>query len=211
MRRLSFIISMTSNGQIRKEIRLQRRALPHWERQRAAQELAKRVASLRVFATATHIAGYLAFDGEMDPAPLLERAWDMNKEVYLPVLVGHPHDHMMFAPYHPDASMKPNRFGIPEPDTSHEELRSPHLLDLALAPLVAFDASGTRLGMGGGFYDRTFAFLRNPGHLPKPRLLGLAYELQKVESLTRQPWDVPMDGIVTEATLYPGETDIFLE
>lgn len=202
---------MLSNGQLRKQIRARRRAIPGSERHRASRELARRAASLRVFATAHHVAGYLAFDGEMDPAPLLERAWEMGKQVYLPVLVGHPHDHLLFAPYRPDDPMKPNHFGIPEPAVPQEELVSPHLLDLALTPLVAFEANGTRVGMGGGFYDRTFAFLVNPGHLPKPRLLGLAYELQKVEGLTRQPWDVPLDGILTEAALYPGETDTFLE
>ena len=147
----------------------------------------------------------------MDPAPLLGRAWDMGKQIYLPVLVGHPHDRLLFAPYHAGASMKPNRFGIPEPEVPREALLSPHLLDLALTPLVAFDASGTRLGMGGGFYDRTFAFLRHPSHLPKPRLLGLAYELQKVDALPRQSWDVPVDAVATEAALYPGNTDRMLE
>ena len=203
--------SVFSPSELRKQIRTRRRALPNWERHQASQALAKRVVSLRIFATAERIAGYLACDGEMDPAPLLERAWEMQKAVYLPVLVGSPHNHLMFAPYSPDGTMKPNRFGIPEPDVSADTWLPPQQLDLALTPLVAFDANGTRLGMGGGFYDRTFAFLRNPGHLPKPRLLGLAYELQKVEKLPRQPWDVPVDGIVTETALYPGETDIFLE
>lgn len=196
---------------LRQQIRARRREIPPSQRRLAAEHLAGRVAALRIFISAHHIAGYLAWDGEMDPAPLLERALAMGKQVYLPVLTGHPPAHLAFAPYHPGMALKPNRFGIPEPATSPEHWVSPHLLDLALTPLVAFDAAGVRVGMGGGFYDRTFAFRRHPGHLPKPRLLGLAYELQKVTALTPQPWDVPLDGVATEQALYPGSDGRRLE
>ncbi|MDQ2695811.1 MAG: 5-formyltetrahydrofolate cyclo-ligase [Pseudomonadota bacterium] len=174
-------------------------------------ELARRFGALEAFASARRIAGYLAVDGEMDPAPLLERAWAMGRQVFLPVLAGNPRFHLLFAPYHPDSPMKPNRLGIPEPDVADDQLLAPQRLDLALTPLVAFDPSGSRLGMGGGFYDRTFAFRRQPGQPPRPRLLGLAYELQKVPLLERQPWDVPLDGIVTEAALYPGDSGLLPE
>jgi 5-formyltetrahydrofolate cyclo-ligase len=126
----------------------------------------------------------------------------MGKQVYLPILAGNPQEHLVFAPYRSDTKLKPNRFGIPEPQIGNEELLTPQYLDLVLTPLVAFDASGTRLGMGGGFYDRTFAFLNHPGHFSKPRLFGLAYELQRVDHLPRQPWDVPLQGIITERAFY---------
>jgi len=188
-----------------------RRALPAAERHRCARQLAGRVASLRAFRQAHHIAAYLAVDAEMDPAPLLERAWALGKQVYLPVLAGAPAAHLLFAPYHPHSAMQANRFGIPEPVVPATNLLAPQRLDLVLTPLVAFDASGTRLGMGGGFYDRSFAFRGNPAHLPRPLLLGLAYELQKVAELSRQPWDIPLDGIVTEQALYPGPGSHLLE
>ena len=71
------------------------------------------------------------------------------------------------------------------------------------APLVAFDVKGTRLGMGGGFYDRAFAFRRDPGYRgDRPVLLGLGYELQRVAEQIRQPWDVPLDAAATEETLH---------
>jgi len=195
---------MSAEPNLRRQLRARRREIPPSQRHLAAEQLAGRVTALRIFTRADHIAGYLACDGEMDPAPLLERALAIGKQVYLPVLTGHPPAHLAFAPYHPGMALKPNRFGIPEPETSTERWVSPHLLDLVLTPLVAFDAAGARVGMGGGFYDRTFAFRRHPGHLPKPRLLGLAYELQKVAALTPQPWDVPLDGVATEQALYPG-------
>ncbi len=194
---------MSVNG-LRQQIRALRRALPAAERRTAARRLARRVAVLPVFNHARHIAAYLAVDGELDPAPLLQRAWALGKAVYLPVLAGQPVGHLLFAPYHPETVLKPNRFGIPEPDAPARELRAPQVLDLVLAPLVAFDSGGVRLGMGGGCYDRTFAFRGNPAHLPKPLLLGLAYESQKVAVLPRQPWDILLDGVVTERAVYPG-------
>lgn len=202
---------MPATVALRKQMRAMRRALPAAERHRCARQLAGRVASLRAFRQAHHIAAYLAVDAEMDPAPLLERAWALGKQVYLPVLAGAPAAHLLFAPYHPHSAMKANRFGIPEPVVPATNLLAPQRLDLVLTPLVAFDASGTRLGMGGGFYDRSFAFRGNPAHLPRPLLLGLAYELQKVAELSRQPWDIPLDGIVTEQALYPGPGSHLLE
>ena len=197
-----FLSSMLSPNVLRKQVRALRRAMPSAERQRAVRQLTSRVTSLKVFVNAQHIAGYLAFDGELDPALLLEHAFAMGKQVYLPVLTGKPPAQLLFAPYRPDTVLIPNRFGIPEPEVPHAQLWPPQRLDLVLIPLVAFDGSGTRMGMGGGFYDRTFAFRRNPVHLPKPRLLGLAYELQKFPALLRESWDVPLDGIATEEALY---------
>ncbi len=195
---------MSATVALRKQMRALRRALPAAERHRCARQLARRVAALKAFSHAHHLAAYLAVDAEMDPAPLLERAWVLGKQVYLPVLAGTPAAHLLFAPYHPHSAMQANRFGIMEPVVPVGELLPPQRLDLVLTPLVAFDASGTRLGMGGGFYDRSFAFRGNPAHLPRPLLLGLAYELQNVTELPRQPWDIPLDGIVTEQALYPG-------
>ena len=75
-------------------------------------------------------------------------------------------------------------------------------LDLILAPLVGFDTHGNRLGMGGGYYDRTFAYLKHRLHWQKPRLIGLAYELQRVADLANHAWDVPLQSVVTEQHIY---------
>ncbi len=97
--------------------------------------------------------------------------------------------------------MVTNRFGIPEPQARHGAHPARRLpawaLDLILLPLVGFDDDGQRMGMGGGFYDRTLAFTRRPG--PRPHLIGLAHECQRVESLPVAPWDVPLDAIVSDA------------
>ena len=202
---------MASPASLRQQIRNLRRAVPSAQRHQAALQLLRQVASLKIFSNAHHIAGYLAFDGELDPAPLLERAMAVGKQVYLPVLPNNSQAPMVFAPYQPGTVLKPNRFGILEPDVPAGQLLLPQRLDLALTPLVAFDVSGTRMGMGGGFYDRTFTFRRNPAHLCKPHLLGLAYEFQKVSTLIRQPWDIPLDGIATEQALYPSDSNYLLE
>lgn len=192
---------MSLSKELRQRIRAHRNALPKAESQRAARDLAKRIVALPIFTAARHIAGYLANNGEMDPAPILEQAFALNKRVYLPVLLG-KQEPMGFAPYWPQTKLKPNRFGIPEPDIPLENMLSPKQLDLVVTPLVAFDHNGNRLGMGGGFYDRTFAFLNQPPYPAKPCLLGVAYELQKVTELVCQPWDVPLAAIVTEAAIY---------
>jgi 5-formyltetrahydrofolate cyclo-ligase len=134
----------------------------------------------------------------------MAQAWKAGKTVYLPVLVNDPPQSLRFAPYRPGVPLQRNRFNIPEPDSPITDELMPDQLDLVLTPLVAFDLTGTRLGMGGGFYDRSFSFLLNHGSIEKrPYLLGLGYEFQKAtEVLVREGWDVPLDAAVTEAAFY---------
>ena len=189
--------------ELRQRLRTLRRALPPALRQQAAVAVAGRLTSWSVFATANRIAAYWARDGELSPMPLLEYAWAANQQVYLPVLTDTPLQSLQFTPYRPDTPLHRNRFSIPEPDVSPTRWLEPPELDLVLMPLVAFDSFGNRLGMGGGFYDRSFAFQRDPSlRSHRPYLIGLSYEFQKVATLFRQPWDVPLDATVTEAALY---------
>ncbi|MDQ5909616.1 MAG: 5-formyltetrahydrofolate cyclo-ligase [Pseudomonadota bacterium] len=184
---------------LRQRLCVQRLDIPIAERQAAAWAAAERLAASAWFAEASRIAGYWAWKGELDPMPVLERALVQGKAVYLPVLTG---DALQFAPWQPGVTMRRNRFQIPEPDVSPDEWLLPSALDLVLTPLVAFDATGTRLGMGGGFYDRSFAFLHDPHWRGcRPRLVGFAYEFQQVEKLVRQSWDVPLDAVATETAL----------
>lgn len=188
---------------LRQRLRSLRRNQSLAEQQHAAWRVARRLTEWPVFAAANRIAGYWACDGELDPMLLLERAWAAGQQVYLPVLAGASPQSLQFAAYRADTPLRRNRFNIPEPDTSPTEWLEPAALDLVLTPLVAFDSSGNRLGMGGGFYDRSFAFLRDSSdHGRRPYLLGLGYELQRIAALPRQPWDVPLDAAVTEAALY---------
>jgi 5-formyltetrahydrofolate cyclo-ligase len=110
---------------------------------------------------------------------------------------------LYFAPYTPGMAMRSNRFGILEPQVHPRHWRRAQDLDLILLPLVAFDLHGHRVGMGGGFYDRSLAFRAHRVHRVKPHLIGLAHELQKVAAVNAQHWDIPLDAIATEQHIYP--------
>jgi len=189
---------MISRDALRRDLRAKRRALDEHERLRLSREASQAFSRHRLFRAARHIGCYLPNDGELDPAPFILQAWRMGKRVYLPVLSSIHRDHLLFAPFEPDTLLLPNRFGIPEPVSALRHCIPLARLDLVLTPLVAFDANGNRLGMGGGFYDRTFAFLRRRESWFKPRLVGVAYGFQQVNNLEWQRWDVPLQGVITE-------------
>ena len=176
-----------------------RRRLSASERRAAARAAARRLARTALFRRARHLAAYLPVGGEADPRPLIELAWRRGKRVYLPV-VDAPHGRRLgFALYTHATALRPNRWGIPEP-ARPAALRAPQRLDLVIVPLVAFDRRGNRLGMGAGYYDRSFAFLRRR-RWRRPRLVGLAYAFQEVPCLAARPWDVPLDAVLTERGL----------
>lgn len=187
---------------LRRQMRRQRRSLSRADRRDAAQALARHLGNSTLFLRSEHIAFYLANDGEMDLTPLIERAWAMGKQCYLPVLSPAFHNRLWFAPYQPDTPLRSNQFRILEPALPWRTMRPATSIDLMLTPLVAFDGAGNRLGMGGGFYDRTLAYLRHRNHWHKPALIGTAYEFQRLEKLPHAVWDVPLHGVATEQTLY---------
>lgn len=185
-----------SRAELRRQMRQRRRALGPLEQRQAAHALCRVLGASLLFRRARRVAFYLARDGEIDPAPLLALAVRLGKQCYLPVLDGAG---LHFGAYAPGQPLQPNRFGIPEPRVARGRQCPPRALDLVLAPLVAFDARGGRLGMGGGFYDRSFAFLRRGAS--RPLLVGLAHRFQRVEALPLEPWDVPLAAVATDAGL----------
>lgn len=189
-----------STPQLRQSIRLQRRALNPAAAASCARQLAHHARYDRLVTGSRHIAAYLTADGEMDPLPLMHELWSLGKHIYLPVLVTFSHQKLWFAKFEPGDELVYNRYGILEP--LHRKLIKPCALDLVLAPLVAFDTAGHRIGMGGGYYDRSFAFLQHRQHWRKPRMLGVAYEFQKQPTIQPNAWDVPLDAIATEARIY---------
>jgi len=201
----SFVVSVFEVGRLtdlralRRALRAGRRELDDAQRGRCSRQAARHMAAHPCFLAARHVACYLACDGELNLHPLMERAWAMGKTVYLPVLGSIHRNHLQFLPYRRGDALVPNRFGIPEPVVDSRGFLSARRLDLVLMPLVGFDGHGNRLGMGGGFYDRSFAFLRGRRQWRKPRLIGVGFDLQQCSSLPRQPWDVPLDGVVTES------------
>ena len=195
-----------SRPQLRRMLRKARRALSPSEQRKAALGLYRQLAQQPLFRRAKHISLYLPTDGEIDPRLLLRAAQRRGKATYLPVLSAWPRTKMVFQRVRPGEKLQPNRFRILEPRVNIGQQRKVWALDLVLLPLVGFDDVGGRLGMGGGFYDRSLAYLARRKSWRKPTLLGLAHECQKVERLAQASWDVPLAGTVTDRQWYIAQT-----
>ena len=186
---------MTSRQQLRSHIRSLRRSLSAEQQHQASLDLVKQLLPRPEVQQAQHIALYLTNDGELDTTPLIHALWRQGKTLYLPLLHPVVSGYLVFQLYTPDTLLKPNQFGIGEPELNCSLLRPVSQLDLIFTPLVAFDAQGQRLGMGGGFYDRTLSQLHVEA--TKPRLIGLAHDCQQVESVPVEAWDIPLPAICT--------------
>ena len=185
-------------AQLRSDLRARRRSLPATQRIAAADALANQLLALPFLPESGNVAGYWAMDGE-----IALNSWQVRlprQLVYcLPVL--HADNSLRFAPWQPGEALVTNRFGIPEPDMDPAEALPAHALSLVVMPLVGFDARGRRLGMGGGWYDRSFAF-RNAA-APPPWLVGVGFDAQRVPHLDQQAWDVIPDALCTETETIP--------
>lgn len=200
---MSAAIPITNTkSDLRRRLREQRRALTTDARRQAAEQLANHLCSMRAFRISQRIACYLPIDGEIDTAVIVERLTRLKKCSYLPVISRVNHDRLWFAPANGAMTHTNNRYGIREPRVPARELVRAQGIDLILMPLVGFDEQGHRLGMGGGYYDRSLAFLVQRQHWRKPHLIGLAYDFQKLPTLPHDPWDIPLDAVVTDQCIY---------
>ncbi|GFD71870.1 5-formyltetrahydrofolate cyclo-ligase [Tenacibaculum sp. KUL113] len=196
---------LKSRTALRKELREARRALSAVQQEEAARGIAEQLHQLPLLKRARNIAGYLVNDGEVDLGPYIASQWQStpSKQFALPVL--HPvcKGHLLFLFYSSHTALVKNKYKIKEPALSCQNVLPTSQCDVILMPLVGFDIKGNRLGMGGGYYDRTLAFTQTKRHsrdqlCPKnPKLVGIAHDIQEVKSLPIAPWDVPLDAIVT--------------
>lgn len=177
---------------LRTLLRDRRKSLSPADRLRAANGVAAQLFELPFMPSRGYVAGYWAMDGEL-ALHAFQLSLPPDVVYCLPVL--HDNNELRFAPFRPGDAITHNRFGIPEP--TYESLLSPQDMSLVIMPLVGFAADGQRLGMGGGWYDRSFAF-RSHGKAP-PWLVGVGYDEQEfsASALTPQPWDVMPDAICT--------------
>jgi 5-formyltetrahydrofolate cyclo-ligase len=187
-----------SRAALRRQLRQARRNLSPQQQQRAARALYRQLAQHPLFRRARHIALYLPNDGEIDPRPLLREAQRRGKATYLPVLSAWPRTKMNFQRVRMHEALARNRFRIEEPSARRARQRKVWTLDLVLLPLVGFDLYGGRLGMGGGFYDRSLAYRRLRKNWHKPTLLGVAHECQQVDRLALASWDIRLGAVVTD-------------
>ncbi len=186
---------------LRRRLRRARRALSQREQHEHAEAVCKRLINSGLMHSARRIALYLPLPGELDPTPIRERLQG-RRRWYLPVLRQHAPGRLWFVRLNVKSRLRRNRFGILEPAARNRQIVPPQGLDLIFVPLVGFDAQCHRIGMGAGFYDRSLAFLGDRQHWQRPRLIGLAHECQRIESIKPEPWDRPMDAVVTEHAVY---------
>ncbi|MBN4863904.1 MULTISPECIES: 5-formyltetrahydrofolate cyclo-ligase [Providencia] len=188
----------TQRQQVRRTIRQARRQLSPEQQHSAAEQVMHNALHHPKIAQANNIALFLSFDGEINTQPLIDALWQQNKQIYLPVLHPFSAHHLLFLHYHPDSQLVKNRFNIAEPPLDVRDVLPPEQLDVMLIPLVAFDSQGQRLGMGGGFYDRTLSNWQKSGFYP----IGLAHDCQHVELLPVAHWDIPLPEIITPKKIW---------
>lgn len=189
---------MTKNTKtdIRKHFREISRSISSSFRTEAAHLAASRLVNLPSFKESKRIACYLANAQEFDTSPIIEAIWQAKKQCYVPVLCEENEKTLFFELYQYGDALHLNRYSILEPVNLTRKIAPEHL-DLVILPLIAFDQLGHRLGTGGGYYDRTFAFLHAHPY-KKPIMMGLGYAAQQAESLPSDPWDILLECVLTE-------------
>lgn len=193
-------IQLEERQKLRQIVRANRQAITQAQQTHFASKLCSELTSNPKILTAKRIALYLTNDGELDTAPIIKWCWQHNVQVYLPVIHPFSKGHLLFLKYDVNTPMKKNNFGILEPVLDVRYIVSPTEIDVICTPLVAFDDSGNRMGMGGGFYDRTLAnwhLTYQQDKKARPYPIGLAHDCQQVSSIPCEAWDIPLPELYT--------------
>lgn len=185
---------------IRKKMRSERRGLSVKNQKIASFNLAKNLDTFLKFKKWSKFGIYLASDGEISLNFWLKNL-KHRKSVYLPIVHKYNNGKLSFAKYDKTTKLMPNKFNILQPDLKTGLSFNWLKLDAILLPLVAFDKNSNRLGMGGGFYDKTLARLNSPT-FNRPHLIGIAHSLQEVEQLNTEKWDFRLDAIITDISIF---------
>ncbi|HAY45722.1 MAG TPA: 5-formyltetrahydrofolate cyclo-ligase [Gammaproteobacteria bacterium] len=189
-------IAQQDTANLRSRARRIRCDMPPVKVQRNYRLLAQYFWASPIYQKSRCIAFYYPVNNEAGSINLINQALRDGKKCFLPVINRTDHS-MKFIRVGAGTVLKKNGYGIPEPtgrcSTSLVQL------DLLLIPLLGFDDHGSRIGMGGGYYDRALEFTRRDQYYRRPRLIGLAHENQKLTSIKPQAWDIPLDGVFTES------------
>lgn len=186
---------------LRRELRRVRNAVPDSARRVAARRVMRKALHARLLRRGRRVGFYMPAKGELDILPLLNRALWMGVECYLPIVPPRRWRRLWFGRMGDGAHWSLNRYDIPEYGARRRRVRA-LALDLVFLPMLGFDARGFRMGMGGGYYDASLAYLRLRRTWRRPRLVGVSFEAQRRARLPNDPWDVPLDGALTESGLY---------
>lgn len=192
-------MSSPSKIELRRRYRSARAKLPPRVRYQAERQALRHALNAGLFLRGRRWGVYLPFGSEFDVLPLANQALWMRKQVFVPVLPSRPAKPLRFIQLKKRQQLSRNRHGIVEPLGSQRI--GARQLEVLLIPLVAFDHRGVRLGMGGGYYDATLAYLKTRRSLRRPRLIGIGYACQQAAALPTEAWDVRLDSVLTEAGL----------
>lgn len=190
----------SANQKTQKELRaagrIARANLSGQERFIASEQIAEKVSRSSWFQRASFVACYLSTPDEVATWTIIQRAWRMKKRIFAPVLK--KNDVMQFCELTADTDIRTNQYGLAEP--LNGEIIAPRKLDVVITPVVAFDDDGHRVGMGGGYFDRTFSFLQGRKYLFHPKLIGVAFACQEAEEIAPNPWDVRLFDTISETS-----------
>lgn len=180
--------------ELRKYLRTARKSLSAHEQKAASLNILKVIIEHQILEGVSSCATYLSNDGEVDPVKLIEHCWENNIHATLPILHPFTAGNLLFLTYSQDSKMMQNKYGIAEPVCEVTQVVPVSNLDLLFIPLVGFDIKGNRMGMGGGYYDRTLESLYKNNAV---KIVGLAHDCQQVSEIPVQNWDIPLNVIIT--------------
>jgi len=163
-------------------------------RSQLSEKITANIIDSDFFSEAKNIAIFVPMKTEVDTWPLINCAWQQKKRIFAPIT--QKNLNLSFHQFVDESDLSTNKMGLQEPLDG--ELIPADELDLVLVPLVAFDSQYNRIGMGGGYYDRTFSFLKQNTNASRPKLVGVAFECQRVERITPNPWDIRLLSVITE-------------
>lgn len=197
---LALALTLSARNAIRQNVRQQRRLLTSAQQSHAAANVLQHFTTDSKILSAKNIALYLSNDGEINTHLLIDWCWQQGKQVYLPVVHPFTNGNLLFLHYERQTVLVNNRYGIAEPKLDVRKIIPAHNIDIICTPLVAFDRKGARLGMGGGFYDRTLNhWYQQQQHKidTRPYPIGLAHDCQQVDAIPTEQWDIPLPEILT--------------
>jgi 5-formyltetrahydrofolate cyclo-ligase len=188
---------MTTKTDIRRLLRRARNAVPDDVRTQAATRAVQFALRQHLLHRKRRAGFYIPAKGEFNCLPMIDRALQMGMTCYLPMVPPSRQKKLWFSKLGDGPHWALNRYGIPE-YVRHNGRTRVSGLDILFLPLLGFDERGYRMGMGGGYYDSSLAYLAKRRNWHRPLLIGLAFETQRLERLPTDPWDIPLDAVITE-------------
>jgi 5-formyltetrahydrofolate cyclo-ligase len=197
--KMTQIDSGNKNNKLRKKLKEKRKILSSISVANSSILISQKIWQLPELQRAKNIGCYIGVNGEASCTEFIKNAYTRKKRIFVPVL---RKNEMKFYRLFPESELQNNQFGIPEPIPTEKSLIPTQNLSVILVPLLAFDPSGNRLGMGGGYYDKLLSFTKRRDKFRRPLLIGMAYDFQRVDEMIVNDWDIPMHIIITESQSY---------